>query len=141
MSDLSDRLHTAPFIRLLVPFIAGIVLGDLFRPELKWLFLGLSIGFALLLPLFLTVTFKRESSFGIILLPAFLFLGLFIATDLRYVPLPLPEKGYFAVIDEYPLEKERSYRALIRLLDPKIKVLAYFEKTDSFHRVKPCFVV
>ena len=80
MSDLSDRLHTAPFVRLLVPFIAGIVLGDLFRPEFKWLFLGLSITFFLLLPYFITVTFKRESLFGIILIPVFLFLGLFIAT-------------------------------------------------------------
>ena len=141
MSDLSDRLHTAPFVRLLVPFIAGIVLGDQFRPEYKWLFLGLSIAFSLLLPYFVSVTFKRESLFGMILIPAFLFLGLFIATDLRYVPQPLHEKGYFAVVDEYPIEKEKSYRAVIRLLDPKIKVLAYFEKTDSFHLVEPGFVV
>ncbi|MEI7525884.1 MAG: ComEC/Rec2 family competence protein [Mariniphaga sp.] len=141
MSDLSDRLHTAPFVRLLVPFIAGIVLGDLFRPEFKWLFLGLSISFFLLLPYFITVTFKRESLFGIILIPVFLFLGLFIATDLRYVPQPLPEKGYFAVVDEYPIEKEKSYRAVIRLLEPKIKVLAYFEKSDSLSLVEPGFAV
>ena len=141
MSDLSDRLHTAPFIRLLVPFVAGIVLGDQFRPEFNWLFLGLSIAFSLLLPYFVSVTFRRESLFGIILIPAFLFLGLFIATDLRYVPQQLSKKGYFAVIDEYPLEKERSYRAVIRLLDPKIKVLAYFEKSDTPFSVEPGYVV
>ena len=141
MSDLSDRLHSAPFVRLLVSFLAGIVLGDLFRPEFKWLFLFLSIAFFLLLPYFLTVTFKRESVFGIILFPAFLFLGLFIATDLRYIPQPLPEKGYFAVVNEYPVEKEKSYRAVIRLLEPEIKVLAYFEKSDSLSLVEPGFVV
>ena len=141
MSDFTDRLHSAPFIRLLVPFIAGIVFGDLFRPELKWLFLTLSIAFSLLLPYFVNVTYKRESLFGTILIPTFLFLGLFIATDLRYVPQPLPEKGYFAVVDEYPIEKEKSYRAVIRLLEPKIKVLAYFEKADSLALVEPGFVV
>ena len=141
MSDLSDRLHTAPFIRLLVPFIAGIVLGDQFRPELKWLFLTLSIGFALLLPFLITISFRRQSLFGVILIPAFLFLGLFIATELRYVPQPMTNQGYFAVVDEYPLEKEKTYRAVIRLLDPKIKVLAYFEKRDSFNLVEPGSVV
>ena len=141
MSDLSDRLHSAPFVRLLVPFIAGIVLGDLFRPEFKWLFLSLSIGFSLLLPFLINITFRQQSLFGIILLPAFLFLGLFVALDLRYVPQPLTDKEYYAVVDEYPLEKEKTYRIVIRLLDPKIKVLAYFEKTDSFNLVEPGSVV
>ncbi len=141
MSPLSDKLHSAPFIRLLVPFITGIVLGDLFRPELKWLFLVLTIGFSLLLPFFITVTFRRESLFGIILYPAFIFLGLYIATDLRYLPKSMTCKEYFAVVSEYPLEKEKSYRAVIRLLEPKIKILAYFEKTDSCKLIEPGSIV
>ena len=141
MSDLTEKLHSAPFIRILVPFIAGIVLGDMFGPELKWLFLTLSIGFSLLLFFFISVTFRSESLYGIILIPVFLFLGLFISLDLRYMPQPLANKEYFAVIDEYPLEKEKSYRAVIRLMEPKIKVLAYFQKSDSFDLVKPGSVV
>ncbi len=141
MSQLSDRLQSAPFIRLLVPFITGIILGDLCRPEQKYLFLILSLLFASLLPLVVSVSFKRESLYGIILFPVLLFIGLFISTDLRYVPKSLPRGEYFAVTDEYPLEKEKSYRMVIRLIPSKIKILAYFEKGDSVATAEPGSVV
>ena len=137
MSHFSDKLHSAPFIRLLVPFIAGIVLGDLCPPEQKWVFFVIALSFSLLLPFFITLSFRQESLFGIFLFPALLFLGLFIATDLKYLPQPLPEGEYFAVIDEFPVEKEKSFKAVIRLTEPKIKILAYFEKSESISKMEP----
>ncbi len=137
MSDLSDKLHSAPFIRLLVHFIAGIVLGDHCPPEWKWLFFALALGFASLLPFLVKVSFTREGLYGAVLFPALLFLGIFMAADLKYRPQPLPKGAYFAVIEEYPLEKEKSFRAVIRLTKPRISVLAYFEKSDSFSTVEP----
>jgi competence protein ComEC len=137
MSQLSDKLHSAPFIRLLVPFIAGIVLGDLCSPELRWLFFSLSLCFSLLLLFFIRVSFRQEPRFGILLIIALLFLGLFMSTDLKYRPQPLPKGGYFAVFNEFPIEKEKSYRAIVRLAEPKIKVLAYFEKSDQVAHAKP----
>jgi len=141
MSQFSDKLHTAPFFRLLVPFIAGIVLGDSLPPEQKWFYLGSSIFFLLLLVFLINTTFKRASLFGILSFPALLFLGLFITSDLKYNPQPLPEGEYFAVIHEYPLEKEKSYRAVIRLTRPKILVLAYFEKSELISKVEPGDVI
>jgi competence protein ComEC len=141
MSNLGEKLHSAPFVRLLLPFIAGIVLGDYFSPGLKWVFLVLSIIFLSLLPFFISVSFKRELLFGIFLVPALLFLGLFIALDLRYRPEPLSKKEYFAVFEEYPLEKEKSYRAVIRLAESEIKVLAYFEKGGFVAKAEPGSVV
>ena len=141
MSNLSDKLHSAPFIRLLVPLIAGIILGDHCPPELKWVFLCISLCFSVLLLFFITVSFQRESLFGLILFPILLFLGLFIANDCRYFPKPLPEGEYFGVVSEYPVEKEKSFRALIRLTEPKIRILAYFEKTDSLVKVEPGTVI
>ena len=79
--------------------------------------------------------------FGIFLYPALLFLGIFIATDLKYRPQPLSKSEYFAVIDEFPIEKEKSFRAVIRLTEPKIKVLAYFEKSDQITNVEPGTVI
>ena len=141
MSDLADRLHSAPFVRLLVPFIAGIVLGDHCPPEWKWIFLALAVGFSLLLPFQIKVSFKREALYGVCLLPALMFLGIFIATHLKYRPESLPKRDYFAIANQYPEEKEKSYRIVIRLMEPRIKVLAYFEKTDSFPVVEPGAVV
>jgi len=141
MSQFSDMLHRAPFLRLLVPFIAGIVLGDSFPPEQKWFYLGTSIFFLILLLFFVNTSFKRESLFGIFSFPALLFLGLFIVNDLKYNPQPLPKGEYFAVVHEFPLEKEKSYRAVIRLIEPKILVLAYFEKSEQISRVEPGDVI
>lgn len=141
MSQFSDKLHSAPFFRLLVPFIAGIVLGDSLPPEQKWFYLGASVFFLLLLVFFINTSFKRESLFGIFSFPALLFLGLFTVSDLKYNPQPLPKAEYFAVVHEFPLEKEKSYRAVIRLIKPKILVLAYFEKSEQISRLEPGDVI
>lgn len=141
MSDLGEKLHSAPFVRLLLPFIAGIVSGDHCSSELKWVFLILAVSFSILLPFFIAVTFKSGPRYGILLFPLLVFLGIFIATDLRYLPQPVPSKGYYAVLTEYPLEKDKSFRAVIRLTEPKIKVLAYFEKSEILPFVEPGSVV
>jgi len=141
MSQFSDKLHSAPFFRLLVPFVAGIVLGDSLPPEHKWFYLGASLFFLLLLIFFINTSFKRRSVFGILSVPALLFLGLFIVSDLKYNPQPLPKAEYFAVVHEFPLEKEKSYRAVIRLIQPKILVLAYFEKSDLISKAEPGDVI
>jgi len=141
MSNLSDKLHSAPFIRLLVPFTIGIFLGDHFPPELKWLFLGVASCFSLILIFYVKILYKQEMMFGIFLFPALLFLGLFTAADHKYLPERLAEGEYFALVCEYPEEKEKSFRALIRLNESGIKVLAYFEKSDSMNNIEPGSVV
>lgn len=137
MSYLSDKLHSSPFIRLLVPFIAGIISGDTCLPEYKWLFLGASIFFSFLLLFFVTLSYRRESLFGLFLFASLYFLGFFLVCDRKYHPQPMPGKDYFAVVAEYPLEKEQSFRAIVRLAESKIKVLAYFEKSESLGKVEP----
>lgn len=141
MSPFNEKLQSAPFIRLLVPFIAGIVSGDWFSPELKWLFLGASIFFSIVLCFLVTTSYRKASRFGMILASALFFLGLFISADRKYIPRPLAKGEYFAVIGEFPLEREKSYRAIIRLAKPKIKVLAYFEKTDLVASAEPGNVI
>ena len=141
MSQFSDKLHSAPFFRLLVPFIAGIVLGNSLPPEQKWFYLGTSLFFLLLLIFLINTSFKREHLFGIFSFPALLILGLFITCDLKYRPQPLQKGEYFAVVHEFPLEKEKSYRAVIRLTKPRILVLAYFEKSEQISKVEPGDVI
>jgi competence protein ComEC len=141
MSHFSDKLRSAPFLRLLFPFIGGIVLGDSCPPELKWVCLGAAFFFSIVLLFCTTLSYKRESLFGIFLFPTLLFLGVFIANDLKYRPQPLPEGEYFAVIHEFPLEKEKSFRVIVRLAEPKIFVLAYFEKSEAISNAEPGTIV
>lgn len=141
MSHFSDKLRSAPFLRLLVPFIGGIILGDSCPPEQKWFYLGAAIFFSSILLFCTTLSYKREALFGVFLFSTLLYLGIFIATDLKYRPQPLPEGEYFAVIHEFPLEKEKSFRAVVRLTEPKIFVLAYFEKSEAISKAEPGTIV
>ena len=70
-----------------------------------------------------------------------LFLGVFIANDLKYRHKPLHEGEYYAIIHEFPLEKEKSFRVIVRLAEPKIFVLAYFEKSEAISNAEPGTIV
>jgi len=109
----------------------------LFVTEHKLLFLGASLFFALLLPFFLTISFRKESLFAIFLFPSLFFLGLFICNERRYVPQSLNKSNYYAVVDEYPIEKEKSFRMIIRLIEPKVRVMAYIDKSVLIDNVEP----
>ena len=137
MGPLSDKLHSAPFIRLLVPFIAGIVLGGWFPPEQKWLIFGLSLCLIFPLYFYISTTYKHEPIYGILLLPVLVLLGAFIRTDSNYQPQPLQEGKYYAIADEFPIEKEKSFRLVIRLIEPEIKVLAYIDKSVHLENIEP----
>ncbi len=137
MVQLTDKLHSAPFIRLLVPFTTGIVLGGWFPPEQKWLFLGTSLCLIFLLYFFISTTYKHEPTFGILLIPILTSIGAFIRTDNIYQPKPLSENKYYAIADEYPIEKEKSFRLILRLIEPDTKVLAYIDKTVDLKKIEP----
>ena len=137
MGQPGDKLNSAPFIRLFVPFIAGIILGGWFSPEQKWLFLGTSFCLIFLLYFYISVSFKQEPIFGILLIPILIFMGAFIRTDNTYTPQPLPEGKYYAIADEFPIEKEKSFRLVIRLIEPELKILAYVDKTVDVKNVEP----
>ena len=141
MSHFSDNLHSAPFVRLLVPFIAGIILGNSCPPEEKWLFFSASLFISLLLPFCVNRSYKREYLFGSLLFPVLLLLGLFIKTDKEYQPQPLPKSNYYAVIDEFPVEKEKSFRVVLRLIEPKIKVLSYIDKSVQMEGTEPGMIL
>ncbi len=137
MIQLSDKLHSTPFFRLLVPFIAGIVLGGLFPPEQKGLFFGISLCLTFLLYFFISITYKQEPIFGILLILVLVLMGTFIRTDNLYRPQPMLEGKYYAIADEFPIEKEKSFRLVIRLLQPEIKVIAYIDKSVQIGNVEP----
>lgn len=137
MSGFSDMLHNAPFVRLLVPFIAGIILGGSCPPDLKWLFFALSIGLCLPLIFFVSFSFKRVFMFGVTLSATLFFLGIFFSIDNKYHPQPLQKKEYYAIVDEFPVEKEKTHRAIVRLIEPKIKILAYIDKSVPLKDIGP----
>jgi competence protein ComEC len=141
MNSLKDKLKSAPFIRVLIPFCIGILAGENCQSDWKWIFLWLCLASILILPFLLNANFKQKSFFGLVAFVAFFFFGLFTNTTLRYQPKPFANGQYYAIVDEYPLEREKSYRAILRLVDSDQRVLAYFGKSDTMPKLEPGTIV
>jgi competence protein ComEC len=137
MGSLSDRLHSAPFLRLLAPFIIGVLLSELFLPPKNPLYYIIPVELTLLLYFLRKHTFKQDILIGILFLLIFMSLGFSLAVNQRYTPQILTENQYYAVLDEFPIEKNKSYRAVIRLIEPELNALAYFEKSEELSLAQP----
>jgi len=136
MGNLKNRLQGAPFIRILFPFILGIILAEWLLPPKSPLWF--IIPAILTLSLFLGKrSFKKEVYSGSLALIIFFFLGFSWAVYKRYDAKELPQNNYIAVLDEYPIEKGNSYRAVIRIIDSDTKLIAYFEKSDDIISASP----
>lgn len=141
MNSIEEKLKSAPFIRVLIPFCIGILAGENCQSDWKWIFLILCTTSIITLPFLIISNFKQKTFFGLVAFMALVFFGLFTNTALRYQPQPLANGQYFAIVDEYPLEREKSYRAIVRLVDSNQRVLAYFGKSDSIPKLEPGAIV
>ena len=137
MNPLEEKLRSAPFIRILFPFCIGLLVGEHCQSDWKWIFLVLCGSSITLLPFLINPNFKQRSLYGFGAFMAFLFFGLFTNTALRYQPQPLARSQYFAIVDEYPLERDKSFRAIVRLVDSGQRIITYFGKSDSIPKLAP----
>lgn len=142
--------HGIPLVRLVIPFIAGILLQWYFQLPLLLTIVTGAVSFALLIAyLFLPLFLRYRLSFinGLITFVLFISLGavLTYAKDIRH------QASWFAhqykdsaillvTLDEVPVEKTRSYKAeatvtgLFRndsILSTKGKIILYFAKDST----------
>jgi len=137
MDKLSDQLRSAPFIRLLIPLACGVVAGTSFDSIGIGYLLTVFAGTFLILFLFDKATFKLEAWFGISLIILLFEAGFILSNYQKFAPQELEEKRYSAVLDEYPVEKDKTYKTIIQLIGEEGKILAYFAKTDELESVQP----
>ncbi len=146
---------TIPFFRILIPFVIGVLIAlNYILPNIPLGCLLIVIFLIVLIFLFLPITilYKRVL---LILMDLFLFLfGVFLVaetdtgrSDLFYgkkISLE-QEVNYIALIDELPLEKEKSIKLSLTVLELKVgdwyektsgKVIAYFRKSKSSNKLK-----
>lgn len=128
---LSDHLHKFPFLRLLLPFAGGIVLGDylFFREVLIPLNIGLlvpgSIVFLLIICYFLK-TYSLRWLFGGCLSLLFFVMGILgvnLQLQNNFYDFPEEEKVYKVAITGKPEPKEKSILYHAHIL----------ERQDSLH--------
>lgn len=141
-----------PFIRILVPFMIGIILSMKFHNEnsveLMWWLIPILICFLIGMVIHRRITYGNKSVFGVALM-----LGIFFAGYLWSLVfnLSLGSNHYRTLLNdtEYmvcqlssdPIEKERSYQAFAKVVEvidsnrkhypANGKILLYFEKCDT----------
>jgi competence protein ComEC len=136
-----------PFLKILVPFTAGIVIQEelmIDEGPILIVFIIMAISLALILILRIADSYRWNLMFGILV-----YLTLFsggMKLSHRTVPLPGPENlrsGYVAYIPE---EKKETYKVILKLIKEKMpdgwrsldgKALLYFKKTDAVNKLEP----
>ncbi len=136
-----------PFLKILVPFTAGIVLQQKLNIEegpILIIFIILAISLAVILMLRITDSYRWNLIFAI-LVYGILFSGGMKLT-LHSVPLPGPEILRAGCITLIPEEKQETYKIVLGLIKEKIpdgwrsidgKALVYFKKTDAVNKLEP----
>lgn len=131
------QLANAPFLRLLVPLCLGVSLqqNSMLLHPLRMLLLFFLI--LILLLLFRKVSFYRQPFWGLLLLVAILVFGMVRARQQKSNFPILQKQQYFVVLDDYPIEKAKSFQVVGQLINSRHKILAYLSKTSGIERAKP----
>ncbi|HEY5510792.1 MAG TPA: ComEC/Rec2 family competence protein [Prolixibacteraceae bacterium] len=129
MSRIGSQLASAPFIRLLFPLCIGVC----FPFKLDWI-LPFYEAVCILLILIILLTFRkidfyRQHLWGVLLLLTIFFFGVFRTADQIRIYPKLPDQQYFALLDDYPGEKEKSCMVMAQLVGVDQEILIYLPKT------------
>jgi competence protein ComEC len=142
-----DYLQRFPFVRILLPFLAGILL----EPVLP---IKGSIPFLIILLLILPVIcfIVRESEYyrnilgGLLFTLFFLIAGIYLSAEKNKPVVHIKADYYCATLIEKPVEKARSYKAEVlvtaliqgdSVITTREKLIIYFEKTGKAEALNP----
>lgn len=149
----ANDFHKYPFVRLIFPLIAGILLQQKFnfsvQPFLYALFSLLFIALILSISRKYAASYRYRWIYGIIANITLIILGIYI-TDLKTIRpaeniFPNNEASYIATVIETPQEKAKSFKTTIQvnsradsntsqIID--YKAIAYFQKDSISQKLK-----
>ncbi len=123
-----------PFIRLLMPFAAGIWLSfscmELSRKEVVYVLIAVVLlGFVLLFVAFAVKDYKYRWAFGVLLNIYLVLIGVAVV-HVRDDDLDVNRDVFVARVAECPTVKEKSVKALMKMQSDQGFVMAYFEKDE-----------
>ena len=129
----ASQIVNAPFLRLLLPLCIGVILP----------YRSLPVGFILLLIFVLVLIIFRQCSFySQPLWGAALFLSIFFTGIVRSAQRTsnfpvLQKQQYFAVLDEYPVEKDKTFQLVCQRVNSEDRILVYCPKLPQVTNAKP----
>jgi competence protein ComEC len=144
---MKSRLHKVPFLRLLLPFVAGVVIQERFRVDQNIILIVFTVLSALLLVTFLTrisENFRWNLFYGI-LGNCVLFSGGMKLTTQNALSSK-PENIRAGCIMYIPEEKEKTFKMVLGNLKEKLpegwraidgKALVYLKKSGDVYNLEP----
>lgn len=116
------KLSNYPSLRLLIPFIGGILVNNAIRDtQIPVSLLTLLFALSLIVTVLLLLCGKKVAGmYGMTLMVTFFFYGLLLSQyNLRKVHIEWPKERriYTGLLKEYPIEKENSYRLDLEIAD------------------------
>jgi competence protein ComEC len=145
--NMIDVLQRTPFIRILLPFLAGIIMEFYVRfPFNRLLIFYLLALFTSLVVILRRAGYLRDILTGILFTIFFFSAGIFVMSE-NSKAQSYPEGTYYqATILEKPEEKTKSYKAEAfvtsllskdTILSANEKIIVYFAKSDKIDSLKP----
>ena len=132
-----SQLSNAPFVRLLFPLCLGVstTFFSFSSPQLKILVLLPS--FLAALYVLRNLTFYNQHYWGIILFLALFYFGIIRSVQEKIKFPQLQNQEYFAILDDFPIEKEKTYQAVAQFFENEHKILIYLPKSLQARAAKP----
>ena len=137
MSLIGSKLASAPFIRLLLPLCLGICFPAKIY-DVSPFYAAVSILFLLIILLiFRSIAFNVQHLWGVLLLLTIFFFGIFRARDQNPNYPILTDQQYYAILDDYPAEREKTCMATAQLTGVHQKILIFLPKTSELRSAAP----
>ena len=143
------RLSDWPSLRLVIPLSVGIIIsdtiGNAWAEVPGWCALS---AIAFLITLFLVLGHRKPGFSGLLLSLCFVLAGVLLhSLQMQRVKVEWPDRYriYNGMVTSYPLERERTYRVEVTLLDSLYKdrnIYLYLPKDSAAQNVEPgCRIV
>jgi len=137
MHRSGDYLPGFPFFRLLLPLIIGVGIRQFGILPNSFLLLAPFLTFFAVLFIFKRSSFYFQPYWGILLMLFLIFFGYVRAGKQRAIFPELVNEQYFAVLDDYPQEKAKTFQVVCRLINSELKILEYLPKLNAVSQAKP----
>ena len=131
------QLSVALFLRLLIPLCLGVIWPVIRGVSNPIILLILFITIGIILVFFIKGNFYSQPYWGGIFFIALFLFGQERAKKSTNIFPELPSKQYFVVLDEYPEEKEKTFRMVGQLVNNGAKILIYLPKSLQVRNAKP----
>jgi len=135
------QYSSVPFLRLLIPLCIGVSVQHLGSVVYPVHIISILFGLLAFLFIFRKMSFSGQSYWGVALFISFLCIGFLRSQQSKAYFQVLPRRQYFAILDDYPLEREKTFQVVCQFAGTKYRLIAYLPKSKAVMAAEPGEVI